>query len=130
MPVRGIDKVKRNFRVAVEDIADRKTYNAIYSILSQGGAMAATMTPIDTSNLINSQYAPQISVGGGKASGNIGYTAPYAYFVHEMTGKLAGEPRSNGNGTYWSPNAEPKFLEKGFEQIESSIPALLKAAYK
>lgn len=129
MPVRGIEQVKRKYKVTIDNICDRKTYAAIYSILSQGGAIAQTMTPIDTSTLINSQYAPQITISGAKASGNIGYTAAYAYAVHEKTGVLMGQPRANGNGVYWGPNAEPQFLKKGFEELKPSIPALLKAAY-
>lgn len=130
MPVRGIEQVKRNYKKTVNDIAQNRSEAAVYSILSQGGASAQTMTPIDTSNLVESQYKPQISVSYGKVSGHIGYTAFYAYFVHEASGKLAGDPRANGNGVYWSPNAEPKFLEKGFEELKPSIPAILKSIYK
>lgn len=144
MPTKGISAVKRKYRVAIGDIAKAKTYSAIYAILSQGGAVAATLTPIDTSNLVNSQYAPQIRIKDGHASGNIGYTAKYAFWVHEMSGKLKGQPRAHFGktgagvefgggslqGTYWSPNAEPGFLEKGFKEIIPSIPAILKRAYQ
>ena len=58
MAIQGIDRVRRNLRVAVENIAEGRSERAIYEILSQGAAMAQTMTPIDTSNLINSQTAP------------------------------------------------------------------------
>lgn len=130
MPVRGIERVKANYKRTVQKISGQVSEGAVYAILSQGGAMAATMTPIDSSNLINSQYAPQISVGKEKVRGHIGYTAEYAAAVHEAPGTLAGQPRANGNGNYWDPNAEPEFLTKGFDQIKSSIPAILKAAYR
>lgn len=134
MPVKGIDKVKRNYKVAVDQICDRKTYNAIYSILSSGGAEAQFMTPKDSGFLMDSQYAPQITISGGKASGSIGYTAAYAYLVHQKPGTMMGQPRANGNGNYWDntygSSGEPRFLEKGFENIESAIPMLLKNAYK
>ena len=135
MAVKGIAQVKRNYRQLVKDVAEKQTNAAVYTILSQGAAISATITPIDTSNLINSQYAPQITQGKGKVSGHVGYTADYAGFVHNASGVLKGVPRPNkahepGRGNYWDPNAEPKFLQKGFEQIKPSIHAILKKIYK
>lgn len=143
MPVKGIERVKRGFRIAVKEIGEGKTERAVYETLSQGSAMAAQITPIDSSNLINSQYAPQIDVKEGKVSGSVGYTASYAAAVHEASGKLKGKPRSDfgttragvgfgggtGNGNYWDPNAEPEFLTKGFDQIKGAVPAILKRIY-
>nr|WP_315528293.1 hypothetical protein [uncultured Achromobacter sp.] len=143
MPVKGIERVKRGFRIAVKEIGEGKTERAVYETLSQGSAMAAQMTPIDSSNLVNSQYAPQIDVKEGKVSGSVGYTASYAAAVHEASGKLKGKPRADfgktragvafgggtGNGNYWDPNAEPRFLTKGFDEIKSAIPAILKRNY-
>jgi hypothetical protein len=143
MPVKGIERVKRGFRIAVKEIGEGKTERAVYETLSQGSAMAAQMTPIDSSNLVNSQYAPQIDVKEGKVSGSVGYTASYAAAVHEASGKLKGKPRADfgktragvafgggtGNGNYWDPNAEPRFLTKGFDQIKGAVPAILKRIY-
>ncbi|WAI83196.1 MULTISPECIES: hypothetical protein [Achromobacter] len=143
MPVKGIERVKRGFRIAVKEIGEGKTERAVYETLSQGSAMAAQMTPIDASNLVNSQYAPQIEVKEGKVSGSVGYTASYAAAVHEASGKLNGKPRADfgrtragvgfgggtGNGNYWDPNAEPEFLTKGFDQIKGAVPAILKRIY-
>ena len=133
MPVKGIERVKRNYRVTVARIHGQVTERTVYEILSQGGAMAAQMTPIDTSNLVNSQYAPQIDVAQGKVTGNIGYTAEYAAAVHDAPGKLRGRPRDPndpGRGDFWDRNAEPRFLEKGFEEIKPSIPAILRKNYR
>ncbi|WP_313397143.1 hypothetical protein [Stutzerimonas nitrititolerans] len=130
MPVKGIERVRKGFKVSVDRIASSTTEGAVYSILSQGAALAQTMTPIDTSNLINSQYAPQIDVQRGKVTGNVGYTAEYAGAVHDAPGTLAGQPRANGNGDYWDPNAEPGFLEKGFEQVKPSVPDILRRHYR
>jgi hypothetical protein len=129
MPLKGIAKVRKNYRVAVEKIAVGTTDRALYAILSQGGAMADTMTPIDTSNLINSRTAPQIEPSATGMKGRVGYTAHYAAAVHEATGKLKGKPRPRNRGNYWDPNAEPQFLEKGFEAIKPSIPIILKRVY-
>lgn len=130
MPVKGIQRVKRNYKVAVQRIARGTSEKTVYEILSQGGAMAAQMTPIDTSNLVNSQYAPQLTVQADKVTGHLGYTAAYAGAVHDASGSLDGKPRMNGNGNYWDPNAEPGFLRKGFEQIKPAIPAILKRNYR
>lgn len=51
-----------------------------------------------------------------QASGRIvvGYSAPYAMFVHEAVGMvLQGLPRPSGIGNYWDPSgARAKFLEE------------------
>lgn len=129
MTVKGINKVKAGFQQIAGTIEETRTEAAIYAILSEGGAIAQTMVPVDTSTLINSQYAPQIEKTTVGMTGYIGYTAKYAGWVHEMPGKLKGLPRANGNGLYWSPEGEPMFLTKGFQQLQPKIPAILKRVY-
>lgn len=129
MPVKGIERVKRNYRLKVQEIDGQRTDKAVYTVLSQGAEMAAKMTPVDTSTLINSQYAPQISQQSGKTTGHVGYTASYAGALHDAPGTLKGQDRPGNRGKYWDPDGEPGFLEKGFEEIKPSIPAILKAAY-
>lgn len=144
MPVEGIKRVKQGFRMKIDDISQAKTEGAVYAILSQGAALAQTMTPIDTSTLINSQYAPQMESSRKGITGSVGYTAAYAAAVHDAPGKLKGQPRAHfgktregvefGGGTetgdYWDPNAEPGFLDKGFEQVKPAIPAILSRHYR
>lgn len=130
MPVKGIAQVKRNFRLRVQDIDGRRTDKAVYAVMSQGAAISDTMTPVHTSALINSRYAPQIEQKPGKTVGRVGYTAGYASAVHDAPGKLKGQPRPDGSGEFWDPNAKPGFLRKGFEEIKPSVPAILKAAYR
>lgn len=143
MPVKGIERVRSNLRMKVSEIEGKRTDAAVYAVLSQGAAMAATMTPIDTSNLVDSQYAPQISQQQGKTTGQVGYGASYAAAVHDAPGVLKGLPRAHfgktragvefgggtGVGNFWGPSAEPGFLRKGFEEIKPAIPAILKKAY-
>ncbi|WP_447404515.1 hypothetical protein [Pseudomonas aeruginosa] len=133
MAIQGIDRVRRNLRVAVENIAGGVSERAVYEVLSQGAAMAQTMTPIDTSTLVNSQTAPLITVGPNGVEGSVGYTAAYAAAVHEAPGTLAGQPRAENDpsrGDYWDPNAEPEFLTKGFDQTIPAIPAILRRTYR
>lgn len=140
MPVKGIESVRRGYRIKVESVAGRDTDRAVYNVLQAGAGYSDMLTPVDTSYLINSRYAPQITRSNGKTSGTVGYTAEYAAAVHAMAGKLKGQPRQEfgnsgfgggtGVGVYWSPDAEPAFLEKGFEQVKPEIPAILKASYE
>lgn len=143
MPVTGLQRVRRNLQIASNKISDAKTEKAIYTILSQGAALAAVITPVDTSNLINSQTKPEIRKAAYGWTGRVGYTASYAAAVHSMPGTLKGQPRAHfgqtaagvkfgggsETGTYWSPRGEPQFLTKGFEKLKPSIMQLLKAAY-
>jgi hypothetical protein len=93
-----------------------------------GGGMAATMTPVDTSNLINSQFRIIERVATG-VRGRMGYTAAYAAAVHDASGKLKGDPRDPNDpsrGNFWDPAGEPDFLTKGFEQTKADIDAAVK----
>lgn len=130
MPVRGIERVRANYKRTVQRIAQPVSERAVYAVLSQGRALADTMTPIDTSNLINSGYAPQITVARGKVTGTVGYTASYAFAVHEAPGTLKGQPRPDNRGDYWDPNAQPRFLVEGFDKIKADIPTILRAYYR
>lgn len=139
MPAKGIQRVKLKMRQVTEDIGGQRTNAAIYAVLSQGQAMAATLTPIDTGHLVNSAFGPVVN---GK-TGRVGYTAEYAFWVHQAPGKLKGQPRQHfgktsgglsfgggtGVGNYWDPKAEPKFLSNGFDRIKPAIPQILKVAY-
>lgn len=130
MPVKGIDRVRNNFKAKVKKITEQKTNSALYAILSQGATSAALYTPVEIGNLINSQYAPQITQYGDRSYGHVGYTAFYAAFVHEAPGILKGEKRRGGKtGNYWDPSGEPKFLSLGFQLIIPHIPDILKAVY-
>lgn len=134
MPVKGIEQTKRRMRETFQRIAGPMTERTIMEILIIGSGAAALLTPVDTSNLINSQYRVTGDGPLGKW-GRVGYTAAYAAAVHAMSGKLRGQPRADfgttragvsfgggtGVGNYWDPRAEPQFLAKGFER---SIPAI------
>lgn len=108
-----------------------KAARSMTQALIIGSSEAASMTPIDTSMLINSQFR-RVDVSAGKVTGTAGYTAVYALAVHEMDDSGRGKPRpSRGGipqGVTWGPAGESEFLKKGFEQAEPNIRAVIVGA--
>lgn len=128
MPVKGIKQVRQNMSRTLGEISGQKAERAITEALIIGAGMAATLTPVDTSNLINSQFRIVRRAADG-VHGQMGYTANYAAAVHNASGKLDGQPRDpndSSRGDFWDPNAEPEFLTKGFEMTRADIEAAIK----
>lgn len=123
-------KLQSNISKFFADVKDKKTEAGVYVVANEGLAVAKTYTPIDTSNLINSEIGPIISRSANEVRATVGFNAEYAFRVHSKEGRLKGLPRANGNGYYWSPDAEPRFLEKGFDEIKPIIDKLLKDVYE
>ena len=125
------------------DAMEIKAQRGMTQALILGASEATSMTPIDTSTLINSQFK-DVRKEGVAIVGTVGYTAEYALAVHEASGKLKGQPRADfgttsagvsfgggsGRGNYWDPDAEPKFLAKGFENAADNIHRVLTGAIK
>lgn len=120
----GLKQAQQNLNRIVDEISSQKIVTALTSASIIITTEAASMTPIDTSTLINSQYRT-IDVNGTRVTGRIGYSANYALYVHNASGKLKGQPRANGNGAYWGPNGESKFLDKAVENTRSMVDAAI-----
>lgn len=127
--LRGVQEAIRKTEQIVGTITAEKAVRAIKSANYIIRTEAATITPIDTSNLINSQY-DTVEVSGTRITGKIGYSADYALYVHNASGKLTGKPRSNGNGTYWSPGGEPQFLTKAAQRTKDLVDSVIKKEMK
>lgn len=145
--VRGIREAKANLNRIIQDVRGRKVVRALQSAMILIGARAAYYTPIDTSTLINSQFR-EIDAGGVFITGRIGYSANYAAYVHEASGKLKGQPRAHfgvtsnrsevgpqkqkefgggtGKGNYWDPHGEPQFLTKGANDERDNVDAVMR----
>ncbi|MBJ6488855.1 hypothetical protein JGS09_24570, partial [Enterobacter cloacae] len=115
MPVKGIKRVQMNTRRVLSDIAGIRTEAVLFKVMTAGANHAALITPVKSTNLINSQYKKLEPMPTGMM-GRVGYTANYAAAVNAAKGKLKGKPRPDGSGNYWDPNGEPDFLRKGFER--------------
>lgn len=126
MALKGLKRVRGNFKSEMQRNIPARAQKAAYVATSIIAGHAALMTPVDTSNLINSQFTRVIKVGTA-AVGVIGYTANYAIYVHEAKGSMKGQPRPNGRGDYWAPNGKPQFLLKAVIDNRSEID---RAVYK
>lgn len=129
MPIKGVERVRKALRQKMKNIEDKTTASVLYQIGIEAAGWAALLTPIDSSNLVNSMYSSMKNTPYG-ATLILGYTARYAKWVHDSSGKLAGQKRANGNGKYWEPNAEPEFLKKAFEQNMDAIWRIIERGYR
>lgn len=124
MPVKGLKEVRQQIKKVFGNIKGPLTEKALTEVLITAAGFAATMTPIDTSNLINSQYR-RVTAYGDRVVGVIGYTAAYAAAVHDSKGVFLGKgiPRSAldpSRGNFWDPKgSEPGFLRKAFEDDDA-----------
>lgn len=131
MAIKGMAQVRKNIRrqltLGIASDAERAMHIATSII----GGYASLMTPVDTSNLINSQYRI-VKNTGTKVIAAIGYTAKYAAAVHAKPGTLRGKGimRSSGRGNYWDPDAEPQFLSKAGDDNLSEIDQAVERAMK
>lgn len=131
MAVKGVSKVNRNIHRISNEIANIRTQRIIQQVMIIGMSFVAPITPRDTSTLINSQYRELKPIPKGW-TGRVGYTANYAAFVNNAKGTAKGKRTGKkSQGDYWSPNAEPHFVEKGFERDgKQAIEQVIKDGYK
>lgn len=101
------------------DATERRAVRGMTQALILGASEASALTPIDTSNLLNSQYR-DVSQDGPKVQGRVGYTAEYAAAVHD--------PDNPQN--FRRASAEKEFLRKGFERAEPNIRRVLTGAIR
>ena len=135
----GIDEVNSRMQDLIDRLSQRAE-RAATRIAMTIEAYAMALTPVDTSNLINS-IGRNIQPLGDRVTGTVYYGAQYAKWVHNMSGKLKGQPRADfgttragvafgggtGQGNYWDPNAEPQFLLKAGRRAElEDAPAIIK----
>lgn len=147
--IKGYKKVRIGLENALKKKIPQNAERAAHVAGSIIGGYASLMTPVDTSNLINSQYRT-VKKEGKRVVAAIGYTAKYAAAVHNAPGTLKGKPRAHfgktsnrsefgpviprafgggtGRGNYWDPDAEPRFLEKAAtENMDEINEAVMKA---
>lgn len=128
--MRGIQQAIKRTQQIVGEITGEKAVSAIKAANYIIRTESASMTPVATSTLINSQY-DTVEVNGTRITGKIGYSANYALYVHNAPGKLLGTntPRTGrlkGKGNVWDPSGEPKFLLKAGENTRELVDQVIK----
>lgn len=99
---------------------------------------AQKLTPVDEGNLKASAYT-SVSIGSYGVVGEIGFTAEYAAWVHEMPMVNEGTARHDrwvdghyiqGKGDYWDPQGQAtnKFLEKAFYNNKAIVLEIIQKA--
>lgn len=125
----GMQKVLARTQQIFDEVQSVKAVRAIKSATYIIRTESATMTPIETSALINSQF-DTVEVNGTMITGRVGYAANYAIYVHNASGKLAGKPRPSGKGVYWGPHAEPQFLLKAGTKTKELVDQVVRKEMK
>ena len=117
--VKGVRDVNAKLARMVGKITTTTTQSALQKALMIGSQYATMLTPVDTSNLINSRFI-SVSPSASGFLGRVGYTAEYAPYVHD------GGPKN-----WQKPGAEDQFLKKGFERDgRAEIDAALRGEYE
>jgi hypothetical protein len=98
---------------------ERKATVAVTKMVVTGAAHASLFTPIDTSNLLNSQFK-RIFQRGTKVIGIVGYTANYAAPVHAPSVKQ----------TFRRATAKKEFLRLGFEESQDQLRSIVQQEMK
>lgn len=138
--VRGMQKAQHRISKLIGEVEGKKRVRAIYSALLIIGAESATMVPMDTSTLINSQYR-SLHFKDHRLIGKVGYSANYAAYVHDASGKLKGKPRdsvsafgtsdgrtafASNQGNFWDPRGQPRFLTKAVKTTKKQVDEVIK----
>ena len=123
MPAKGLKEVRESLKAVIGEISGPMAEKALTEVMIVAAGFAAVMTPIDTSNLINSQFR-HIGKSSTGVTAMLGYTAAYAAAVHDKKATTLGKniPRSTSDpsrGNFWDPDAEPGFLRKAFEEPDA-----------
>lgn len=116
--VKGIKQVKSNMRKAFSNIAGDVTGNGLQAFVSQLAAYASELTPVDTANLINSQYT-FVNPNGDNWRAGVGYTANYAEEVHDGPDK-----------NWKKAGASNMFLTDAADRSSSQLLKILKDNYR
>lgn len=131
----GQRDVMRRYERYAKKVTEQQTEKAVTLFLIQTQMHSATMIPVMTSNLINSEFRRVMPTSTG-FSGEVGYGANYALHVHEAKGVYLGKnierpaPEGRNFGNYWDPDGQPGYLRKGAEEAIKDWPNIVREAYR
>lgn len=123
--VDGLTVVLRRLNDEIHKIQGR-TRTGVRAAALKVRRRSQELVPVDTGNLKGSAYTEVFDGPKGPAA-EIGFTAAYAPFVHEMEVKHPGRPRTSGTkkGVYWEVG-QPKFLETALHELQREIIETIK----
>lgn len=122
-----VDSMHANWKKLISEIQGSKTRGALTEIGIAVQGYALLDIPVDTGNLANSQYLNVTPIPDGHRL-EVGYTANYAFFVHETSGSLRGTntPRTGrgSTGDYWDgyggDQGQPKYLDIAVDEMRQN----------
>lgn len=117
--IEGLEKLERALQAKVKAAGGEMSNKFVTLSLQAVSAQTAPFVPVDTSNLINSEYR-KTQPGLNGWNGELGYAAGYGVYVHEG-------PQKN----WQKPGASKKFLEKGVDAfVKEDADRLIEFAFK
>lgn len=117
MPVVGANQIKARMKSFASDISDKKALQFVNSVVAQAGILSKEKAPLEIGDLHNSQMFDVVKNAAG-VKGTLSYNTLYASILNNGIYKWKPRPPANKKGPAWNPNAEPHFLEYGFESPE------------
>lgn len=125
MAVTGLDNVLSNLNDEIRSIKG-DTRQGLISAAAFIKLEAMSRAPQDTGNLKDTAFNKINDTKNGPVE-TIGFTAPYAPFVHESEEKLKGQKRTRkgAKGHFWD-HGESHFLEKAVIENFATIINIIK----
>lgn len=117
MPIKGANQVKGRLRQFIAT-TDKRALQYVNAIMADASALSKTKAPIEYGTLHGSQ---DIDVKQERTStiGTLSYNTKYAAILNDGKYQWNPRPPSEKKGPSWNPDAEPHFLEYGFESPEA-----------
>lgn len=105
--------------IALQRQIENKAQGFINACVGAAAARAIELTPVEYSTLRNSQFTNVVKATTG-FRGTVGYGVYYAKYLNGLPGyrtpTWSPRPISEKRGPATNMNAEPQFLDKGFER--------------
>ena len=117
MSVTGAEAVRRRIRQILRNVEERRAPQFINAVLSIGLNHSKELAPLEFSTLVNSAFT-NVGVGRNGPSGTLTYNTNYAAAL-EFREDWQPRPISEKAGPSTNMDAEPHYLQKGFEDPES-----------
>ncbi len=117
--ISGMREVSNKANSFLNGVADKVTTKSLTEVIITAGAYASILTPVDTENLIGSQYRMPITQTATGYTTGIKYTANYAQNVHDG-------PQKN----WQKQGASNHFLSRGFEDNIPELRQIIIDGYK